>query len=275
MTERAERPAGWQLERSGPDAYEEYLVPAMFSPWADRLLDAVAPNPGERVLDVACGTGIVARRAAVRVGEAGSVVGVDANEGMLDVAREATTESRPRIEWRRADAEDLPADDGAFDLVCCQQALQFVSDPVAMLRESRRVLDADGRLGVSVWRPLEYNPGYVVLAGALERHVGEDAAAVMRSPFPEWGAEDVRGWAREAGFDQSTVTIQVGSMRYPSVEAFVRREAASSPLSEPLGALDSALWSELVRDVADGLDEYTDDEGVVFPMETYFLIARR
>lgn len=275
MTRRGDGSTGWQLEQSGPDAYEAYLVPPMFAPWAERLLDRVDLAPADRVLDVACGTGIVARRAAARLGEAGTVVGVDVNEGMLHVAREASQESGYDIEWRRADAETLPADDGAFDVVCCQQALQFFADPVAVIRECRRVLAPDGRLAVSVWRPLEYNPGYVVLAEALGRHVGEDAAAMMRSPFSTWGTTDVHDLAEDAGFDAGTVTIEVGSMRYPSIEEFLRREAASSPLSEPLGELDPAVRAEIVRDVDDALAGYVDDEGVVFPMETYVLLASR
>ncbi|WP_440770997.1 methyltransferase domain-containing protein [Natronorubrum sp. DTA28] len=274
MSEQERQSGGWQLEQSASEAYERYLVPPLFAPWAERLLDAADPREGDRLLDVACGTGIVARSAASRVDERGAVVGLDTNEGMLAVAAETTDdERRPAIEWRRGDATDLPFPEGRFDVVCCQQALQFVDEPSAALEEMHRVLAPGGRAALSVWRPLEYQPGYVVAADALERHIGDEAGAMMRSPFPAWDGDFLRTLAREAGFDDVSITIEIGTMRYPSVAEFVRREAASSPLAEPIAAAERTVRDELIRAVGDGLDAYTDDEGVVFPMESYCLTA--
>ena len=266
---------GWQLEENAPEAYEQYLVPPMFEPWAERLVDRLDVREGDRVLDVGCGTGVLARRAAVRVGDRGTVAGLDVNEGMLEVARSVAPEGRPAIDWRRGDAAALPFGSERSDAVGCQQALQFVGDPTAALRECHRVLVPGGRVAASVWRPLRFNPGYVELAAALKEHVGDAAAAVMESPFPPWDGNRLLAFARDAGFHEPSVTIEVGSMRYPSAEEFVRREAASSPLSEPLGGVAEEVRDALVRDVGDRLREYTDDEGVVFPMEAYVLTARR
>jgi ubiquinone/menaquinone biosynthesis C-methylase UbiE len=127
----------------------------MFAPCATQLLDLAAVEPGERVLDVACGTGIVARRAAARVGAGGVVAGSDVNEGMLEVAAATAIDLPVRIEWHRADATALPLPDGAFDVVCCQQGLQFVPDPPLALREARRVLTPGGRLALAVWRGID------------------------------------------------------------------------------------------------------------------------
>lgn len=273
--DRAGRADGWQLEGDSAEAYERYLVPGMFAPWADELVERAALEPGDRALDVGCGTGVVARRAAAEVGNEGEIVGLDPNEGMLDVARSVSTDRRPAIEWRRGEAADLPFSEGAFDAVFCQQVLQFVSDPGAALAEAHRVLGTDGRLALAVWRPIEFHPSYVTLADALERHAGDEAAAMMRSPFSAWDRPELRALVRRAGFDEVTVTIGIGSMRYPSVEEFVRREAASSPLAGPLGALDRHVRDALLRDAREGLRAYTDDEGVVFPMETYVVVARR
>lgn len=269
--DRGNKPDGWQLDQNGPEAYEQYLVPPMFSPWADRLIDQVSLTGEERVLDVGCGTGIVARRAADRVSGRGEIVGIDVNEEMLAVARATASGSHLQIEWRQGDATDLPFTDSAFDAVFCQQAIQFFPDPTAALREIHRVLAPDGRAAISVWRPLEFNPGYLELADALGHHVGADAAEMMRSPFPQWTVTDLRSFGQDAGFTDPVVTIEIGSMRYPSVEAFVRREAASSPLSEPLEALDRDVRDALVENVRDALFEYVDDDGIVFPMESYFL----
>lgn len=278
MTEPNDRTAqagGWQLEGNSAAAYEEYLVPGIFEPWADELLEEVALQSGDRALDVGCGTGIVARRAAGAVGADGEIVGLDPNEGMLEVARDASADLGPAIEWRRGEAEALPFPDERFDVVFCQQTLQFVTEPDGALREMHRVLAEGGRLALSVWRPLEFHPSYEVLADALERHVGDDAAAMMRSPFPAWDRPALRDLVGDAGFREVGVTIDVGSMRYPSPDEFVRREAASSPLAGPLGSLDGDIREELLRDVAGELRPYTDDEGVVFPMETYVVTARR
>ena len=274
MSDHVDSPTGWQLDQNAPEAYEQYLVPAIFVPWAEGLVDRADVRDGDDVLDVACGTGIVARTAASRVGDTGSVVGLDLNEGMLAVAEKAAAEIEPPVEWRQGNATDLPFSEERFDVVCCQQALQFFEEPTAALEEMRRVLAPGGRAVCSVWRPLDYQPGYVPLAEALEQHVGEEAGAMMRSPFPEWDGDALRGFARDAGFDDVSVTIEVDSGRYPSVEEFVRQEAASSPLAEPIGAVSQEVRDELVRDVEDALEAYIDDEGIVLPMESYVVTAR-
>lgn len=247
----------------------------MFAPWAERLAETAELRTGDRVLDLACGTGIVARLAAPQVGEEGSVVGVDLNEAMLEVARGASAGVRPSIEWRLGDATDLAFDDASFDVIFCQQALQFVQDPAKALQEIRRVLLPDGRLAASVWRPIEFNPAYVGVADALERHVDDEAATTMRSPFPAWDTDELRASVRDAGFADVAVTIEVGSMRYPSVEAFLRREAASSPLAGPLGSMPPEVRDGLLADLDDALAAYTDDRGITFPMEAHVAVARR
>ncbi len=275
MSNHERRSSGWQLEQSAPEAYERYLVPPIFAPWADQLIETGDVCEGDRVLDVACGTGIVARRAASRVGTSGSVVGLDINEGMIAVAEETAAAIQPSIEWRQGDATDLPFSDERFDVVCCQQALQFFDDPVAVVEEIQRVLTPGGNVALTVWRPLDYQPAYVVLAEALERHAGDEAGTMMRSPFPVWDGEDLRTLVQEAGFDDVSVTIEIGSVRYPSVEEFVRREAASSPLAEPIAAVDRELRDELIQAVEDALYTYVDDEGIVSPMESYAVTADR
>jgi SAM-dependent methyltransferase len=268
-------PGGWQLNEDSAEAYERYLVPAIFSDMAERLLDLAAAKPGERVLDVGCGTGIVARQAAPRVGRAGRVVGLDLNEGMLRVARRAGADRVPAIEWRQGDAAALPFPDGSFDVVTCQQALQFFADPGAALRGMRRVLAPGGRAAVAVLRPIRYTPAYVPLAEALDRHAGPEAGAMMRSPFPAWDREGFRTLVATGGFGEVHVRVEIAGVRYPSAEEMLRREAASSPLATRLSAVPPAAREALIREVTAALREYEDDDGVTFPMETYVAIARR
>ena len=275
MTDSSETARIWQLEGSSAEAYERYLVPMMFAPWAEQLVERAGVRSGERVLDVACGTGIVARYAATRVGPRGSVVGLDVSESMLEAAAAAASGAGAGVEWKAASATEMPVEDEAFDVVFCQQALQFFRDRPRALREMHRVLVPQGRLAISVWRPLTHNPAYVVVVDALERHVGREAAEMMRSPFPDWSLEDLRSLLEDAGFREVQITIGIGTMRYPSVQEFLRREAASSPLATPLAGIAEEKRRKLIDKVGDALSTYHDDEGIVFPMETYLASARR
>lgn len=182
---------GWQLVEDSAEAYERYLVPIFFEPWAERLLAQAGVRSGERVLDVACGTGSVARRAAERAGPSGKVVGLDLNAGMLAVARRVSAAARPAIEWRQGDAAGLPFPEGSFDVVTCQQALQFFPDRPKALREMRRVLAPGGRAALAVLRGLRHSPAYAPRADALEKHVAAEAGAMLRSIFPPWTGEEV------------------------------------------------------------------------------------
>jgi SAM-dependent methyltransferase len=265
---------GWQLAEDSAESYERYLVPAIFAAMAERVLDHARVLPGERVLDVGCGTGVVARRAALRVGTGGRVVGLDLNHGMLRVARRAGAGLGPAVEWRQGDAAAPPFADGSFDLVTCQQVLQFLPDRDAALCGMRRVLAPGGRAAIAVLRPILHTPAYGPVADALERHVGAAAGAMMRSPFPPWDLETMRGIVARGGFREVSVRIQVGSERYPSARALLEQEAASSPLAAQLGALAPAAQAALVRDLEIGLAEFADDDGITFPMETYVVIAR-
>jgi ubiquinone/menaquinone biosynthesis C-methylase UbiE len=265
---------GWQLEGGGAEAYERYLASA-FSPWAQKLTELADVREGNRVLDVACGTGIVARHAAERAGAAGAIVGLDLNEDMLRVARSVSAAMRPAIEWRQGNATELPFPDEAFDAVCCEQAIQFFSDPVKALGEMRRVMAPGARAAVSVCRPIEYSPAYVALASLLDRHVSPQAGAMMRSPFCRWRLDELRDLFREAGFGDVQVRIEVGSLRYPSCGEFLRREAASSPLAGPVSALRDDLRNELIRELEDALSDHVDDDGVVCGIESYVAVAHR
>jgi ubiquinone/menaquinone biosynthesis C-methylase UbiE len=141
----------WQLSGNAPEFYERY-VRLMMEPWVRRLVDVAALRPAEQVLDVACGTGFVARLAAGRVGADGRVVGVDLNESMIEAAQAVSSiDTRNNIEWRTGDVAALPFANATFDAVLCQQGVQFFPDRVQALREMRRVLHRGGRLAFTVW----------------------------------------------------------------------------------------------------------------------------
>jgi ubiquinone/menaquinone biosynthesis C-methylase UbiE len=268
-------PERWQLEEASAEAYERYAVASWSRPLAEQLVALAAPRDGERVVDVACGTGIVARLAARRVGERGSVVGVDLNDGMLDVARAQKDGGHVAIDWRQGDAEALPLPDEAFDLVACQQGLQFFAHRSAALDEMHRVLAPGGRVALSVMRPIAHNAGWGALADALARHAGPEAGAMMRAPFPDWDAAELRELVTSAGFHDVRLLIVVASARYPSPEELVRWEAAASPLAGSLSALSAETRAALIDDVAAAIADRIDDDGVVLPQETHIVLARR
>lgn len=126
----------WQISGDAAEVYEQCFVPAIFGRWAPYMVDAARVSSGERVLDVGCGTGVLARAAADRVGVEGQITGLDLNEGMLSVARRL----RPQLDWRQGDATALPFTDASYDVVMSQFALMFFPDRITALKEMMRVL---------------------------------------------------------------------------------------------------------------------------------------
>jgi ubiquinone/menaquinone biosynthesis C-methylase UbiE len=265
----------WQLAGSTAQAYERFLVPAIFAPWGRELVRLADPAPDARVLDVACGTGVLARIAAERLGEDARITGVDLNPDMVAVARTVAPERAEPIVFTVGDACSLDLPGADFDTVLCQQALQFFDDRAAALSEMRRVLVPGGRAALSVLRPLRHNHAYGHFADALDHHVGSDAGAMMRAPFPNLAADDLRDLMRGAGFDRVTIRIAVTSVRYPSVAEMVRQETVSSPLAGRLAESDDASRAALVEETGRLLADHLDDEGVVLPVETYLATAER
>jgi ubiquinone/menaquinone biosynthesis C-methylase UbiE len=271
------QPGQWQVAGSAPEVYERELVPAVFGEWAPIVVELAHPRPGERVVDVACGTGIVARTAAARVGPTGAVVGVDLNPGMLSVARSVMlTDSRSAapIRWQEASADKLPFPDGSFDIVYCQLGLQFFSDRVAALREMRRVLGAEGRLALMVWRGMHESPGFAALAESLERHVGQAAAAIMRAPFGLSDAEELAGLVRAAGFQDVAVQQRVGTVRFASIDRFVSSYVAGSPLAGLVSQANDAAREALIADARNALAQYATSTELAFPIAAHLLSAR-
>jgi ubiquinone/menaquinone biosynthesis C-methylase UbiE len=146
--------ASGQVSTSAAEIYEEFYLPALFLEWAPRMAAAAGVEPNQRVLDVACGTGVLARALAERVKPGGTATGLDINEGMLAVARRKA----PGIEWRHGAAESLPFDDAAFDVVVSQFGLMFFQDRTKAIGEMLRVLRPGGRLAVAVWDSLDRTP---------------------------------------------------------------------------------------------------------------------
>jgi SAM-dependent methyltransferase len=257
----------FQLSVEQAEAYEAMFVPALFEEWAGPLVDAAGVSTGQRVLDVACGTGVVARTAADRVGGAGSVVGVDINDGMLAVARRL----RPAIEWKLADAARLPFADDSFDVVVCQAALMFFPDRVAALREMGRVAVPGGTIGVQVWASLDAQEGYGPLIAVAARHAGADATDLLGSYWVLGDLEFFSELAGAAGLRVITARTRTGTARFPSVDELVTTEVRSTPLMD---RIDDVTYQRILDDARAELERFVSASGQVeLPITGHLITA--
>src|SRR5438105_3778195 len=208
----------WHLTAEAAELYERYVARYILGPWAPLLVAAARLAAGERVLDVACGTGVVARIAAQRVGSAGHVIGVDLNPGMIAVARSLPAPNGAPIEWLERSALDLGLEDASFEAVLCQQGLQFFPDKALALREMRRVLDRGGRLALSVWKGVG---AYHQAAGdALAQFISTEAGARFCASRQVPTKEDLQRLATEAGFADVEVRIDRIDIHLPRIAEF-------------------------------------------------------
>lgn len=256
---------------SAPECYERFFVPAIGGPLAVDLIHRAELRAGERVLDVACGTGVVARLAAREVGDAGTVAGLDVNAGMLEVA-ESVAPTDAAIEWHQASVEEMPLEDGAFDVVLCQMGLQFVEDRARALREMRRVLAPGGRLLLNVPGPA--NPLFDTFDAALERHVGPRAAGFVRQVFVMDDAAEIRDLLSGAGFGEIDVEAETMDLRLPPPEEFLWQYVRSTPLAGMVAEADAAAREALERDVVGEWREFEADGGMTAPQRMLVASAR-
>lgn len=262
-------PEGWQVSTEAAEVYESCFVPAIFGAWANPVADAAEIAPGQKVLDVACGTGVLAREAFRRVGDGGRVVGLDLNEGMLAVA--ARTE--PRIQWRQGDAGSLPFEDGGFDAVVSQFALMYFPDRRAALREMWRNLAPGGRLAVAAWAPIDRARGYQILVDIADRLCGREAADVLAAPFVLGDKTDLARLFVDAGVSDAKVTLHEGSIRFPSVKEFINTEVKGSPLAD---MLDDDAMKALADEAESALASFVVQSGeIVMPMDAHITTANK
>ena len=265
----------WQLTGSGADRYERYQVPSVFGPLARSFLERVALKPGQHVLDVACGTGILARMAAPQLGPTGLILGVDLNAGMLDVARDLAPRDGARVEWRQGDASTLPFADGSFDIVLCQQGLQFFPDKAGALREMRRVLKPGGRVGLCVWRSIDNSPCHAAVAQALGRHAGAEVATRFQAPFSFGDRDALHGAMHDAGFRDIDIQVATVMRRLLPPEESIPGLLASTPVGPDVAALDATRRAAIVAEAAASLSAYRDADGLTLPQPTHIAFGTR
>jgi ubiquinone/menaquinone biosynthesis C-methylase UbiE len=235
--------------------YETHLVSAIFEPLARILIERARPQPGEHVLDAACGTGIVARLVAPIVGPSGR-----------------TRRLAPEIEWRQGDLQNSPFPDGFYDLVICQQGLQYLPDPNAGLQQIHRVLRPAGRLVLATWSDIAKSPGHILLFQALEATIGPEKARPVA-----WSLADeaqLLELVSKAGFVSVTTTIISLQTKYPSARAFVLK-GSSKVTREELAQIPADRKAAFINDVAMRLRDYETSDALTLPMESRVLVGKR
>lgn len=257
---------------SAPENYERYFVPVIGKPLALNLVSAAALRPGERVLDVACGTGVVARLAAEHVGPRGAVAGLDVNPGMLKVA-ESLIPAGHSTEWHEASAETMPLPEGGFDVAFCQLGLQFMSDKPAALREIRRVLAPGGRFLFNV--PGPEGTVFAVMAEALERHIDPQAAQFVRAVFSLHDPDEIRGLLDDAGFHDIDIRSGIGTLSLPTPEEFLWQYVHSTPLAALLENVDDASRAALERQFVSKLEDLVEDGALMYEQNIVVATARK
>ena len=272
-------PSGFQLTGSAPEVYQRYGVVAVGRAKAQDLVALAALQPGERVLDVACGTGVVTRAAAQAVGPTGQVTGLDINAGMLRVARTVAPPVGAPITWRAGSVLALPFPDGTFEVVLCQWGLEFFPDRVQGLREMARVLMPGGRVGLRVWRGLERQPFQTAVLAALDRHLfrGQDGPSrtAMLQPFSLADAADVRAFVADAGFHDIHIQIRTHLIRFPSVDAYTLGFLSATTIASEVAAMEEMARTRMVQEIVAALHPFVDDDGLAAPAEDHVVLARK
>lgn len=259
-----------KFARRAAESYERHFVPTIAAPVAADLVEAAGPRPGERVLDVACGTGVVTRLAAERVGPDGTVAGLDPNPGMLAVAREAALPGAP-VRWHEAPAEEIPLPDDGFDLALCGMGLQFFSDRPAALEEIRRVLVPGGRLAANVPGPIP--PPLAAMAEALADHLGPESASFVRAVFALHDADELRALVTGAGFRDAEVRSAPKSFSLPAPEEFLWQYVRSTPLAAAVAGADEDRRAGLERDFAEKCRGFVEEGGLALEVTMTTVIA--
>lgn len=260
--------SGFQVQKSAPRYYDSHVAIFMV-PFVETVVNA-AVKRGDRILDVACGTGSATRLASIAVGSGGQVVGNDINAAMLSVAKSLPQEEGSGIKWLEASALDLPFADSEFDAVVCQQGIQFFPDVSVGLREMMRVTKDCGRLAASVWAPREDVPYLDALLSTLNEQCEGDVAA-NAAPYAGGGADEVRSWFVAAGLSEVKVELVEAVVSLPPVNEYVvdHLRALPPPAVGMFFDLDAQSQAKVLQTIDHRLKVYKTTNGFDVPFRSF------
>jgi ubiquinone/menaquinone biosynthesis C-methylase UbiE len=266
MTEKPS--SSFQVDGNIAERYQRYTVPNLFVPWAEALVEAAGVRAGQAVLDVACGTGVVARTASRAAGRSGKVVGLDINAGMLEVARSVPVADGASISWVEADVANTGLDDDCFDVALCQQGIQYFPDKPAAARELYRVLSSGGRLLMSVWTG--HNAYSAALASGVGHYVSEEWGHTMLAARTPPSLDELHAITEGAGFREVTIGTQELEERFPT--AFIQQNLSAQPVSSAISNLTTEAQAALFSHIEQELSDYIRD-GQIVTTNAIYLIA--
>lgn len=263
--------SGFQVGVGVPDQYELYVAPLM-KPFVAALVDAVV-RPGQRVLDVACGTGFATRVAAHVIGSGGHLAAIDINPAMISKARQQPIPGD--VDWRVASALELPFEDESFDAIICQQGLQFLPSPADGLAEMRRVLRPGGTLGATVWAPLHLSPYLAAQAELMVEYAGVDKR-VLAQAFPPEGKTAVEQWLASSTWGTTQIETLVLDVSFPALRHHIPNHLRALPWSGGFFTQPVETQAAAVDAMVSGLEQFIELDGTAhIPTASLLLTATR
>ena len=263
--------SGFQVAHDAPHHYQGQ-VERFMTPFVDHMVGA-AVREGNRVLDVACGTGFATLAAARIVGPTGQVVGTDINPGMLTMAKTVAAHSGFDVEWREASALELPYEDDTFDSVICQQGLQFFPDPSAGLGEMARVVRQGAVIALTVWTPIEDCPFFDAERQMIDQFAGPESP-FLGIAFPPGGAETLQQWFNDAGLPQVQIELVESSVALPPLVDYVPAHLKALPSDGGYFELSSDEQAAALDNMSDRLSRFRTPVGFDIPFRSYTATAR-
>jgi SAM-dependent methyltransferase len=264
---------------SPAELYEQFYGPTIFQPLANVVVDQASPPAGGRVLDMACGTGVVTRAVAERLGPAGHIMAVDINPAMLEMAKRQTVPQGASVDWVHADAAAVALPKAHFDVAYCQQGLQFVSDRVAAMEQVRGALKPGGQAVIATWRSIDHQPfmaAFAEVEAVHLRHVGVSYEDLI-APFALGSPDALRDLLGQSGFAQVRIADHVVLVRFPNPETVARNLETAYGAVIPEFVADPAAFAAYVaaveRDTRTIVEQYTVADYVVFEMPTLLAVA--
>ena len=258
-----------------PHFYDTLMVPLIFEAYAANMAELVAASSPGTVLETAAGSGVVARALAPQLGEESRYIVTDLNQPMLDYAA-SRQGADPRIEWRQADALDLPFEDASFDVVCCQFGVMFFPDRVAGYAEARRVLRAHGRLVFSVWDRIEQNVFADEVTNALATVFPHDPPRFLaRTPHGYHDVELIRKELNRAGFADIAIATRGDLSRAPSARHAAIAYCQGTPLRSEIEARDASLLQRATDCAASAIAGRHGEGPVAAKIQAHVIVARR
>ncbi|MBW3643660.1 MAG: methyltransferase domain-containing protein [Actinobacteria bacterium] len=254
---------------TGAENYQRHFVPAIATPVSADLLRTADLQLGERVLDVACGTGVIARLAAEQVGSTGSVTGIDVAPDMIEVARGTPAPAEPQIDWHVGNATSLPFPDESYDAVLCQMGLMFIPDRVAAIREMRRVVRPGGRVVLNT--PGAIQPTFEVMEQALVQHISPDLGGFVRAVFSIHDPDELATLLRDAGVVDVAASVSTVTLRLPAPRDFLWQYINLTPMGPLVAGAPEAAQSAMERQVVEGWQPFVVDG--VTPTEQPMVLA--